>query len=58
MRIDSSNYDPLRNYFINLASLQLGVQIVAVNTQKYNDVNVHILKAFFMKGINRVAGYR
>lgn len=46
------------HYFLFLAALQLGVQIVAINTQTQDDVNHHILKAFFMKGMNKTPGYR
>lgn len=41
-----------------LASLQLGVQIVAINTQTQDDINHHILKSFFIKGSNKTTGYR
>jgi hypothetical protein len=48
--------------YVNLslisAALQLGVQIVAVNTQTQDDINHHILKAFFMKGFNKTTGFR
>lgn len=44
--------------FLFLAALQLGIQIVAINTQTQDDVNHHILKAFFMKGMNKTPGYR
>ncbi len=50
-RILSTNYDPL-------PALQLGVQIIAVNTQSKDDVNSQILKSFFTKGINKTTGYR
>lgn len=40
------------------AALQIGVQIVAINTQTKDDVNHHILKAFFFKGMNKTTGYR
>lgn len=58
MRIWSSNYDPLRKIFFNLAALQLGVQIVAANTQTQDDISNHILKALFIKGLNKTSGYR
>lgn len=38
--------------------MELGVQIIAMNTQKQNDVYNNLMRSFFMKGKNYTTGYR
>lgn len=56
-RVDSSNYNPIRISNNILAVLQMGVQIIALNTQS-TDPYTLMMKRFFDKGKSKAAGYR
>ena len=56
-RINSTNYNPMRTYVIIWAALEMGIQILALNTQTV-DYPTCLLNRFFEKGNKGVIGYR